>query len=98
MIIKADSTTKLSSPKGGALIDNSDSDLFIVGFESSLTIKQKENIKQITIQPMTEDVTIFIDESVDIEKQKIKIQTEEEKKIKVKVILSNTYIFQMKKH
>lgn len=92
LINNEDSTTELANSIGGVLLENFDSDLFVVGFDKNLTIKQKGNISsntnKITIQPMSDEVTIFIDDSVDIEKQKIRIEPDGEKEIKVNVIAS----------
>lgn len=88
---KADLTTKLAGSQGGALVDNKDSDIFIVGFNDTLYIKQEGEITEntnyniITIQPMSEKASIFIDDSVDINKQKLKIEPENEKEISVTV-------------
>lgn len=82
--------TELSGSVGGALLDNSDSDLFVVGFDESLTIKQEGEIKAnnnpITIQPKNDKATIIIDDSVDIYKQKVRIESNEGKNIHVSVL------------
>ena len=84
---KADSTTELGCSKGGALLDNSDSDLFIVGVDDILTIKQEGNVSDdvsaITIQPLNDKMTLVIDDSFDIEKQKLKIETNDENPVSV---------------
>lgn len=62
---------------GGALLDNSDSDLFVVEFDEKITIKQEGNVtgflNPISIQPMNDKAMIIIDDSFDIEIQKLKI-------------------------
>lgn len=93
----ADLTTELGSSFGGATLDNADSDLFVIGFDENLTIKQEgdfqSDLQPITIQPMSDDVTVIIDDSVDIGKQKIKIETEAEKdkRINVKVVMNKNF-------
>lgn len=86
----SNSTTSLSSLAGGASISNSDSDLFVFGFGENLTIKQEGDVPSestaITIQPLNEEVTIIIDDSVDIQKQKLSIESDDDKIVNVKVI------------
>lgn len=84
LITNSDLTTELTNSVNGVLLDSSDSNLFIVGFNDSLTIKQSGNISStktnpIILQPMNEKVTIIVDDSVDIEKQVMKIEPENEK-------------------
>ena len=86
----SNSTTTLSSSTGGTSISNSDSDLFVLGFGENLTIKQEGNVSPdstaITLQPLKEEVTIIIDDSVDIQKQKINIESDDDKNVNVKII------------
>ena len=86
----SNSTTSLSSSTGGTSISNSDSDLFVLGFGENLTIKQEGNVSPdstvITVQPIKEEVTIIIDDSVDIQKQKINIESDDDKNVNVKII------------
>lgn len=92
----SDLATELSNSNGGALLDNSDSDLFTVGVNENLTIKQNGNISsdtnKIVIQPMSEKLTLFIDDSVDLEKQKVQIETEDEKTVSVTVLTNKNDI------
>lgn len=92
----SDLTTELSNSNGGALLDNTDSDLFTVGVNENLTIKQNGNISsdtnKIVIQPMSEKLTLFIDDSVDLEKQKVQIETEDEKTVSVTVLTNKNDI------
>lgn len=87
---RSDLTTELGGSQGGVLLNSSDSDLFVVGFDKNLTIKQEGEAgpisNSITIQPLSDEVTIIVDESVDIEKQKIKIETKDEKTVSVTVL------------
>lgn len=87
---RSDLSIQLGGFQGGALLNSSDSDLFVVGFDKNLTIKQEgeaaPNSNSITLQPLDEKVTIFVDKSVNIEKQKIKIEIKDEKPVSVAVL------------
>lgn len=94
-ILSSENSTELFGEEGGTALDNEDSDLFIVGFDENITIKQEGNVsantKPITIQPMSDKATIIIDDSVDIEKQKLKIESENDQKVSL-TILTNKNI------
>ena len=86
----SDLTTELSNSHNGALLDITDSDLFIVGFNESLTIKQNGDISltksnPIVLQPMNEKVTIIVDDSVDIGNQQMRIESENDKPVSVTI-------------
>ena len=85
-ILSSENLTELSGSNGGASFDNKDSDLFVVGIDEYLTIKQEGNVSlnSFTIQPMSEKVTINVDDSVEIEKQKLKIESD--KKVSINVL------------
>lgn len=100
LVGKAESEIDLSNSFGGVSLNSSDSDLFVVGFDDTLTIKQEDsishNLNGIVIQPSNDKVTINIDESVDLEKQKLKIETENNKPISITIVSNNKNIDQSK--
>lgn len=78
MVGKTESEIDLSNLFGGVSLNSSYSDLFVVGFDDTLTIKQEDsishNLNGIVIQPSNDKVTINIDQSVDLEKRKLKLK------------------------
>ena len=94
LLSKQDSTMELAGSEGGAKLETSDSDLFIVGFYENLTLKQEgkasANMSMITIQPLCERGTVYVDDSFDIGKQKVKIEIEEDKKISLFIVFNES--------
>ncbi|KAK8898495.1 hypothetical protein M9Y10_000784 [Tritrichomonas musculus] len=89
---KSDETIELAGSTGGAYFDNEDSNLVIVGFNDTIVLKQENSAtpkSNITLQPLSENVTIDISELVDLENQKFIIENEEEKDILVSVVSNN---------
>ena len=89
-VLSSTNSTELSNSEGGGTVfDSTDLDSIIVGFDDNLTIKQDgelaSNSSSLTIQPMSEKVSVFIDDSYEIEKQKLKIESNNDKKVSVTI-------------
>ena len=88
---KSDSTINISNSFGRASLKSSDSDLFVVGFDDMITIKQEgeinNDLNKIVILTFNDEAIINIDESVDLNKQKMKIETDN-KSVSIKIIVN----------